>query len=76
MARTRSTAKIRTTQFLVFTGLMIVLQALGAWLFPDRWTGATEPLTIVALSLLAAAVYVGIVAFLDVRRRRERDRAR
>ncbi|MGC5628184.1 hypothetical protein ACPYO6_08050 [Georgenia sp. Z1344] len=64
--------RTNVTRFAVFTALMIACQLLGAWLFPDRWTGATNPWVIVGFSLIAGVVYVLVMALLDRRARARR----
>ncbi|MGY5766310.1 hypothetical protein ACXET9_14050 [Brachybacterium sp. DNPG3] len=48
----------------MFLALMIVLQLAGSLLFPDRWTGAQGVLQAVGASLIAAAVYYGVIRVL------------
>lgn len=58
-------------QTAVFIFLMIVLQTLGAWLLPERWKGASGPLEIGGMSLLAGAIYCALMGW--IRREKKRD---
>lgn len=58
-------------QTAVFIILMIVLQTLGAWFLPNRWEGASGPLEIGGMSLLAGAIYCVLMGW--IRREKKRD---